>query len=297
MIIYTVLTLLIPTVIGFCYHVLPGILSTDEIQVANVIQVEGYIYRNLYSNILLFIPFLIYYLIKEKREKKINFDVIALVVVIAYMCVLYAGIFKLNISTYYFFKMYFVLWQFVIYLFYRGICYIIQDKKYGKYLSIGYIGIYIAIMIYSLLYHKVPITKQKFNENEKVTDVMDIYGINKTVLFNIADDYSPEELKILDYVKENQLELKDNNTLILGNQRQEYWFHAMLEYRFKDNLEYATTIKDIEKWNSGSYKYLICFYRSDYYKIYKNKLKLENIEILYENESGIIFKYKEGDRR
>lgn len=290
---YTVITLIIPTILGFCYHVLPGLLSAKEIQVANVIQVEGYIYRNLYSNILLFIPFLIYYLVKEKREKKVNFDVIAIIVLIAYMCVLYVGIFKLNISTYYFFKTYFVLWQFVIYLFYRGICYMIEDKKYGKYVSIGYIGIYIIIMIVSLIYSNVPINKSRFNENEKITDVMDIYGLNKTVLFKIADDYSPEELKVLDYIKENNLVLENNNTLILGNQRQEYWLYAIIQYRFKTNLDYATTMEHINKWTSGSYQYLICFYRSNYYQEYENKLRLENAEILYQNESGAIFKYKE----
>ncbi|MCI8833722.1 MAG: MGMT family protein, partial [Clostridia bacterium] len=31
------------------------------------IQLEGYIYRNLYSNVLLFIPFMIYYLVKGRE--------------------------------------------------------------------------------------------------------------------------------------------------------------------------------------------------------------------------------------
>lgn len=287
-ILYTLLTLVVPTVVGFLYHVLPGMLSTSQIQVGNVIQLEGYIYRNLYSNVLLFIPFMIYYLIKQK---KMQFDVISVIIFIMYMCVLYISIFKLNISTYYFFKTYFVLWQFVIYLFFRGICYIAEEKK-GKVLACGYISIYILLMVISFLTSDVQITKDTFNKNEKITDVMDIYGINKTVLTKVEIDYTKEELEILEYVKENSLPFKNNNTLIIGNQRQEYWFYALLEYKFKDNLNYATTINYIKKWNKGEYEYLVYFNRSNYYEMYKNDLEIDGNEVIFENGSGGIIKKK-----
>lgn len=290
-IIYTLITLVIPAILGFCYHVLPGILSSDQIQVASVIQVEGYIYRNLYSNLLLFVPFLLYYLWNEKRERQINFDVIAFFVFLCYMAVLYIGISKFHISTYYFYKTYFVLWQFVIYLFYRGICYVSEDKPYGKYVASGYIGMYIMIMIFSLLFHYVPINKNT-QTSENITDVMDIYGLNRTVLFDIMDDYTTEELKVLNFVRDQNLILEDNNTLILGNQRQEYWFYALLQYRFKENLDYATTLQHIDKWNKGMYQYLIYFNRSNNYMDFKNLLQLQNSRIIYQNEAGAILEYK-----
>lgn len=286
---YTIITLIIPTIAGFCYHVLPGMLSNEQIQVANVIQVEGYIYRNMYSNIILFLPFAIYYLAKEK---KLQFDIISVIIWVLYMCVLYVSIFKLNISTYYFFKTYFVLWQFAIYLFFRGICYINEEKKYGKILTLIYVSIYILLMIMSFFTSKVEITKETFNKNEKITDVMDIYGINKTVLLRIGIDYTPEELEILNYVEQNNIPIKNNNTLLIANQRQEYWFFAMLEYKFKENLNYATVPKHIELWNNGTYEYLIYFNRSGNYKTYKDILELEGKEIIFENERGAIIKNK-----
>lgn len=280
--VYTLITLVIPTVVGFLYHVLPGMLSTSQIQVTNAIQLEGYIYRNLYSNILLFLPFVIYYLVKEK---KLQFDVISIIIFVMYMCVLYIGIFKLNISTYYFFKTYFVLWQFVIYLFFRGICYIAEKKK-GQVLVCSYVSIYILFMVISFFTSNVEITKDTFNKNERITDVMDIYGINKTVLTKVEIDFTKEELEILEYIKQNSLPLENNNTLIIGNQRQEYWFYALMEYKFKDNLNYATTIKYIKNWNKGDYKYLVYFNRSDYYEMYKNDIELDESEVIFENSSG-----------
>lgn len=287
-VVYTLITLVVPTVVGFLYHVLPGMLSTSQIQVGSVIQVEGYIYRNLYSNILLFIPFMIYYLMKQK---KMQFDVISIIIFIMYMCVLYISIFKLDISTYYFFKTYFVLWQFVIYLFFRGICYIAEEKK-GKVIACGYVSIYILFMVLSFLTSNVQITKDTFNKNEKITDVMDIYGINKTVLTKVEVDFTKEELEILEYIKKNSLSLENNNTLIIGNQRQEYWFNALLEYKFKDNLNYATTINYIENWNKGEYEYLVYFNRSDYYEMYQNDLEIDGNEVVFENSSGGIIKNK-----
>lgn len=286
---YTIFTLVIPLIMGFCYHVLPGMLEESQIQVANVIQVEGYIYRNLFSNVLLFIPFAIYYLMKEK---KLQFDIISMIIWGLYMCVLYIGIFKLNISTYYFFKTYFVLWQLAIYLFFRGTCYVIEEKKYGNILVGTYILIYILLMIYSFFTSNVMITKDSFNRNEKVTDVMDIYGINKTVLCRIGIDYTQKELEILDYVKENNIPVENNNTLLIANQRQEYWFFALLQYRFKENLNYATTRQHIENWNNEIYEYLIYFNRSDYYRIYKDMIHLEGKEVIFQNESGAIIKNK-----
>lgn len=291
MVIYTIITLAIPTILGFCYHVLPGMLSPKQIQVGNVIQVEGYIYRNLYSNLLLFVPFLVYYLMNEKKEKKINFDIIAFIILIAYMCVLYIGIYKLNISTYYFYKTYFAMWQLVIYLFYRGICYFIEDIKYGKHLATAYIAIYILLMIYSLFNNQVQINKST-QTNEKITDVMDIYGLNKTILFDIMDDYNTKELEILNYIKDNNIEVKDKNTLILGNQRQEYWFWAILKYRYKDNLNYATSIEDIESWNNGEFEYIVYFNRSENYTTYEQYLDTTNSERLYENEAGTVLQNK-----
>lgn len=287
MLICTLITLVIPTIMGFCYHVLPGMLVEGQLQVSEVIQMEGYIYRNLYSNVILFLPFVIYYFV---REKKLQFDVIGVVILLIYMCVLYIGIFKLHISTYYFFKTYFALWLLILYLFFKGACYLNEHTKYGNVIISVYIGIYVLLMVVSFFTSDVKITKETLNRNEKITDVMDIYGINKTVLFRIATDYTYEELEILNYVKENKLPLANNNTLLIANQRQEYWFFAILQYRYKENLNYATTTKHIEKWNNGTYEYLIYFNRSEYYNEYKDRIDFSDSDVIFENESGAIIK-------
>ena len=58
MILYTIITLVIPCICGFLYTILPSFQNANSIKATNQITLEGYIYRNLFSNLLLFIPFL-----------------------------------------------------------------------------------------------------------------------------------------------------------------------------------------------------------------------------------------------
>lgn len=61
--------LIIPTVLGFCYFVLPGILSGEGTEIQSI-GAEGYIYKNLYSNLILISPLILYYIIAKIRKKE-----------------------------------------------------------------------------------------------------------------------------------------------------------------------------------------------------------------------------------
>ena len=81
-IIYTLITLVMPCIIGFIYNILPGIQSLTDIKAVNIMGMEGYIYRNIYSNIILFLPFVIVYM---TSKKKFDFDLLVLLMLVAYM--------------------------------------------------------------------------------------------------------------------------------------------------------------------------------------------------------------------
>ena len=150
-------------------------------------------------------------------------------------------------------------------------------------------SIYVILLMISLFTSNVKINKSS-DTNEKITDVMDIYGINKTLIFRTGIDFYTDEIEVLKQVKEHDISLQDNNTLILANQRQEFWIWAILKYKFKENLYYATTKQDVEKWNNKTYEYLIYFKDSYPYKQLKPILDLQEKEIIFENEKGAIIK-------
>ncbi len=88
-------TLLIPFFLGFIYHLAPTIYNIFNLDAwealqksldfsANILNnsfaLEGYIYINYYSNLLLLLPLMIYYIIQKNQKKEIlSFDIILLV--------------------------------------------------------------------------------------------------------------------------------------------------------------------------------------------------------------------------
>lgn len=291
MIAFVIITLIIPAIIGFTYLILPEMTSINEIQTLDNIKIEGYIYRNMITNFLLLIPFAVYYFYKQYKEKKFNFVTLFSVILVAYMIVVGLAMKKGIISTYYFYKLHFVLWLVMWILAYKGAIHLIENKKMGDIIVKTYMILYSGLFVVCILTSQVPINKD-YNTYEKITDVMDIYGINKTFLFSTEIDFNLEELEILRYVKENHIPLQNNNTILLAKQRQEYWFWVIEKYKFKENLNYPTVIQHINLWNSGKYEYLIYFNRSDYYNTYKDVINLEGKEVIFENESGAIIKNK-----
>lgn len=288
LIIFTVITLIIPCIIGFIYSILPGIISINQVKAVKQISLEGYIYRNIYSNIILFVPFVLIYIAKLKKS---DCNLIVLILLIFFMCLLYIGCLLNIVSTYYFYKTYFILWFLVIYLSIQGMVLLSRKSNIGKIITTSYTIIYIIILLVSLIGINVKVTKETTTD-ESLLDVMEIYGLNKTILIHWEEDFNTQEIEILKYVKE-ELEISDDiEILILGEPKQEYWFWGMLNYKNREDPETIIPRDYIDKWNKNEkFDYLICFNRSKYLKYYKDYIDL-NKEIIYVNESGTIYKNK-----
>lgn len=99
------LILVIPFILGIIYFVLPHLLKGNgEV----FITVEGYIYRNIWSNFVFVLPLSLIYLIKKDKDISINeIFFITLIVFMLFMLVITYG---LNLSTYYYCKNNFLLW-------------------------------------------------------------------------------------------------------------------------------------------------------------------------------------------
>ena len=283
---YTLITLIIPCVIGFIYNILPGIKSLTEIRAINIMGLEGYIYRNIYSNMILFIPFALTYILMQKR---INYNFLVFVLLITFMCLLYVGCLFKVVSTYYFYKTYFILWFLLIYLFVQGIFIMARKSNKLKNTVNIYIILYIILLIVSLFTIRVKVTKSTKTQ-ETILDVMEIYGLNKTFLTEEEVDFNTQEIELLKYIK-NEIAIKeDTYIMILGEPKQEYWFWGIFNYRNREHPQDLILKEEIELWNKNEkYDYLIYFNRSKYAEFYKKYFNL-NKQIIYSNEAGTIYK-------
>lgn len=300
-----VTTLLIPFFLGFIYHIAPeiyGVIINSKLDTENMfgyssrlvnngLSTYGYIYVNLYSNMMLLLPLPVYLIAKKWKENR--FAGLNMMFCIAFIWLLLLGFLFGKVSIYYLSKNYFVLWFILFYLNYKALVEIY--KKYHK-VSFGLVGFYSILIILNLLFVDTTLENQELNPNERPTTVVEVFGANKTILKYKKTDLYIEELELLKYLNYNIS--YDNKVEIIGDMEQGYWAYTLTRYlNNKDNLYTAKgqaglTIKSIKaKDDIENADYIIYFNRTDYYKYLKTRIH-ELGDIIFENASGAIVKCK-----
>lgn len=311
LVILLLVTLLIPFILGYIYHLAPelyAIIINQTLDVKNVMElssyivneglaVNGYIYINVYSNILLLLPLTIYLFLKRVKDKeyKNDFFILLLVLfVIIFIEILLIGNTFGKVSMYYISKNYFALWIILAFINYKALV-LISEKN--KWLSRLLIYAYIILAIICTIFSNVEVEYWIRNPYENVLSVMDIFGANKTILMNKPREYTQEELDILRYVRDN---LDYNSKIeVVTDENAYYWQYVLLRYINKEEFlreisagqrELKTKLVRLEE-KINKVDYMVYFNRSEKYNELKDKL-FENSEIIFENSAGGILKYK-----
>lgn len=296
-------TLLVPFFLGFIYHIAPQIygviinsnLNTDTMfnysshLIDEGLSTYGYIYVNLYSNLILLLPIPIYLIIKKWKENK--FAIMNMIFCIGFIEILLFGFLIDKVSIYYLSKNYFALWFILFYLNYKGL---VEIYKKNKKLPFAFTSFYVILIILNLLFVYTPLENRELNENEKPTTVAEVFGANKTIIKNKVTDLYDGELEILKYFKDNIS--YENKVEVVGDMEQGYWAYTLTRYvNNKDDkitgrgqygltMKMVRTLKDIDDAD-----YIIYFNRTSLYKALQQRIhKLGNV--IFENEYGGIVK-------
>lgn len=246
---------------------------------------EGYIYRNMWSTIILFVPFSIYYIIR--KIKQLNFNMIFICGTIIYSILLFA-LYKTNsISSYYYCKMYYLIWPIIIYMSTLGLIEFYNKKKINKIIVIIVIIIYITIMIIfvkDITYYFNKSYKEK--DEEGITTIMGIFNVNRTLL-EMPKLITSEEINCLEYAENN---INTEKTLFIVIPRQEDWKQVMLYKKVPHGTNFRNIDDEIEKWNIGEYEYIVLFMNRNTYKVNKEKINLTDAQKIYSNNETQIWK-------
>ena len=273
-------TLMLPGMIGVAYLIVPSLGY-----VGDSIALEGWLYKNLWSNFIWFMPFAIYAIYKSIKNKEFTFDNILLTLLVIYMLVLFIGTKLGKCSEYYFYKNYFVLWIMLIYFNIKGMLEFLKEKN-GKYIVNAYTIIYLIIFGVSIYYLNTYV-RQEANDSLKTT--MEIFTFNNTMIHaKNAAFVTNEELQLFAET-EKIIEEKwreEEKILFVTDGTQERWIQSLTGFRnilFEDK-EYA--IKNLKEEN---YEYIITFENRNNYKKLKEYINETNMKIVYENEIGKIY--------
>lgn len=281
-VLYTVVTLIVPGIIGVVYLILPCFG-----QVEGFIALEGWLYKNLWSNFILFIPFSMYSIYKSIRNKKYTFDNIILVTLVLYMIILFVGTKIGRCSEYYFYKNYFILWMVLILLNIRGMISAFQIKDV-KYIIYTVTILYLIIFGISVYLEKTYITQ---NANDSLSKTMEIFTFNNTMItVKNAEFITKGELELyyeMEKILNDNWKEYDDEILFVTNPTQERWIQSLVGYKniLFDDKDFA--IQNLEEEN---YKYIVIFENRETYEKMKQYIKTQNMELLYENSTGKIYK-------
>ena len=314
LLIILIVTLLIPFILGYIYHLAPNvyaIIINKNLDTAKIwsyssyiagegMAVDGFIYINLYSNMILLLPLPIYLFIKKAKNKQLRDEMfweLLLLLVILFIEILLIGNKFGKVSMYYLSKNYFALWIILAFINFKTLVNINEKSNYFPRL---FIVAYVFLMIICIIFSKVKVIESTRNNDENILSVMDIFGANKTLLKYKLPEYNQEELEIIRKANE-RLDFNDRIEVI-SDHRTYYWSYVLLRYTDKDDifnskLYGGQTLLEKKHFNikqkiedKNELQYIIYFNKSKMYNSLKDKL-FENAEIIYENPSGGILKY------
>ena len=269
--ILTILTILvIPGIIGVSFFVLPRILENIVLENQQQLWIDGYIYINYWSNMLIFIPFAIYYIIKKAKENKMNMEIITFLVICLFMILFYLGLALGYVSTYYFMKLYYLLNILLLVLFFKSLCMMANNRKIGKIISGTVVAVYSILLIGNLIFVNVGAYDFQ-NEKENIGKMFDIYNTNKGIMKYVQTIFTDDRMDALEYIYDNNL-IKGQNLLYLGDYVDNFIFKMFFTYENRGGIDKPNIEEHIQKWNDGQYEYLVVFLKDVYLQYYSKEI-------------------------
>lgn len=285
----TITTLVIPGIMGLTY-----VLIAQFNEISNSITLEGYIYKNLWANFIFFVPFVIYNIYDNIKNKRKSLDDIMFIILIIYILVLFISTKLDKCSHYYFFKNYFALWILIIDISIRGMIKFSQNGKNEKILIITIVIVYITIFTLSVSFINTP---QRRKSKDSLSNIMEVFTLNNTMIRKMGTVLTKGEynlfLELEEQLDNKWKEYNSDDIIFITDRLQEMWIKSLvghsndiLKYEEKNKINTTT----IEKIKNNTYEYIVVTKETDAYKKYFEFINTDKLNLIYENEVGMIYK-------
>ena len=207
------------------------------------------------------------------------------------MVVLGIGMKTGKCSEYYFSKNYFILWLMLNILNIKGMVELGKEKA-GKYLTILYTIVYLAIFTISICINKTYITNKA---SDSLENVMEVFTFNSTMMKaqnaafvteNEINLYSKmEEILNKDWKKYNK-----NEILFITNGTQENWIQSLTGYK---NILYENYDFAVQNLKQNNYKYIVISENRNRFEEIKKYINYDKLELICSIDDGKIYVRKE----
>ena len=279
-------TLIIPFIIGIAiYFIYPRFLPNSSGGLSPFLM-DGYIYRNLIGDFIIFIPFVIYSIINSIKDKKINVLHCTYPFIILFMLGVFFWILFGDAATYYYYKFYFLLSMIVF------MTIGIELNKKNNLIFIIFV-IYLAVLLSAQLFNiEDRISKKEFllNPVSSINSVEYVYYYNRIIIDNREPVFTKSQLESLDKI-DGMFgdEVKSGNIIFYSGLLQKLWFYSIYDISATYNYStlgdfYEENVSFDKIKDDGKYKYILLNSNDEM----KNEIN-KKFNTLYEDNNFIFF--------
>ena len=286
--------LLVVTVLSICYLVIPTFTLSDQNRLTDAIGFDGQIYKALYQDFLFYIPFIMLFIIKGIRDKKLEYEVLAFGLLVFQTVLELIGLRIGFVSPYYYYKIYYILWILAVEMATSVMCDLDENKDLQVFL-ISYLAIWV-IIVYGAVSGKEYKVQQKFAgliETPKLQSLAGIYfdtNIIATNNINVSCLVNTDRLILAEEMgKQDDMTLK--NMLVGGmNTNCKAWMYVVSKIpsggESINDLQKAVVETNVDDFMKDEEKKYFVLYTENEYK------DTDKYEVVFQNDAGVILKKK-----
>lgn len=286
--------LLIVTILSICYLVIPTFTLSDQNKLTDAIGFDGQIYKALYQDFLFYIPFIVLFIIRGIRNKKLDYETLAFGLILFQIALELIGLYIGFVSPYYYYKMYYILWIIAVVMAVR----VITETEENKDLQIGLVS-YLAVWVI-IVYGAVSGVEYKFQQKFKGlievpklqslagiyfdTNILAVNNINASCLVSSERLLLAEEMG-----KQEDMTLK--NMLVGGmNTNCKAWMYVVSKIpcggESINDLQKAVVETSVEDFLKQEEKKYFVQYTENKYE------STDKYDVVFQNDAGVILKKK-----
>lgn len=268
------------------YFIILNQAQEGAIPISTALTFEGYIYRNLYSDFLLMLPFALYGWIDSIKEKRWNLFTVFFPLQILYCAYFFNAMVDGDMSTYYFYKLNYLNSLVVFGLGLEGI-YTLVRQKAGNFVNCCIAIAACVFMIWST--GSLIEVRDKNINNAPFADEAALFRVYQTNKIYLDRQYFNEDLIKL---SEALLELKqddDRPCLLLANWMYSFWYEALTNQSISTSYAYMIGSQGVlDRFvNDNSFgDYLVVLANSE--EAIAVQDQLQNFEVVFSTDTGYI---------
>ncbi len=284
----------LPVILGLAYTYM-DVFVRDNVGVGEALTNEGGIYRDLYSNFYVFLPVAIlgyFYLVRGKKNRLLTF--LTPLSAVMTLAMFYLGYHAQKVSTYYFFKNYFLIWLLVFVLIVYALS---KAAPSTRGLAAAYLGMwaFVAMMYVTGLEDHIQQVNNWYVIDNKSMRYNDLLAANRT---NIQKEpLEAGKYDLMHHVYEMlQNGETDKKIPVASIEEETYFYESVTGQRLSDWMFFNYSTGGLEQYfddlDAGKADYICVFNDSGLYDFQKDYF--DSFEKVYENGDGFIAKVTPG---